>query len=97
MTYVCNDQLTRIGKPEFGPDWATPKTYRVGDRGEKHGHPYIIRAFGVSPNHNGKPPLVWMIAKWKGNRDWIEMLIGREDCFREKLVRGVHRNKVFRY
>ena len=98
MRYVCNDQLTRVRTPDFGTGWTVPRTYRVGDQGERNGMPYTIKAFGVSDRRNMKPgwtPLVWLVIKYLGVPDWDVLLIGNAGCFDEKLVRSKHKNRVF--
>lgn len=106
MTPICNDQLTRVRNPRWGKLWTIPETYRVGDKGDKNGMPYTVKAFGAcihkmwgvkafSPEH---PRSVWMLVKYRGDRKhaWDCLLIGDTNSFAEPLVwGGRHPNPVF--
>lgn len=103
MTYICNDQLTRIANPATGKNWKTPKTYRVGDIIEKNGMKCPIRAFGAFIRHSaGIPPMsaerprcVYAVVKYPKVRGWVSLFIGDTNSFQEKLVFGTHKNPVF--
>jgi len=102
MTPICNDQLTRVKKPPFGPGWDAPKSYRVGEKGDKNGMPYTVKAFGASIYRKlGKPQFpanVWLLVKYKGDRShsWDCLLIGDTNSFKERLVfGGPHPNPIF--
>ena len=109
MNLICNDVLTRVRRPRcVHPDsaWETPKLSRVGDRGDKNGMPYTVRAFGASTHRIiGVPPLskdhprsVWLVVKFRGDKShkWDCLWIGDTNSFAEKLVfGGRHPNPVF--
>lgn len=102
MTPICNDVLTRVKLPSYGQTWTVPKTYRVGDRGDKNGMPYTVKAFGASLYRRaGKvklPANVWLIVKYRGDKRhaWDCLLIGDTNSFQEKLVfGGRHPNPIF--
>lgn len=108
MNFLCNDQLTRV----HCPSWADPKTcplpqtYRVGDKGDKNGMPYTVKAFGCLwlKRHSGRPLCrehprsVWLLVKYTGDKahKWDMLMIGDTNSFHEKLVfGGRHPNPVF--
>lgn len=103
MTFICNDQLTRVREPSWGKDFPVPRIYQIGQIGKKNDAEYTIRAFGACAIHipglpdisDKHPRMVWMYVKFKGIREWIPLLIGDTSCFQEKLVFGKHRNIVF--
>jgi len=107
MTIICNDTLTLVRLPRFArANWRVPRTHRVGDKGDKNGMPYTVKAFGASTHRiSGVPPLsrehprsVWLVIKYKGdkNHKWDCLLIGDTNSFAEKLVfGGRHKNPIF--
>jgi hypothetical protein len=102
MTIICNDQLTRVRTPSYGQSWTVPKTYRVGDKGDKNGMPYTVKAFGASIRRRmGVPQFpcsVWLIVKYRGDRThkWDCLLIGDTNSFQERLIfGGPHPNPIF--
>lgn len=109
MTPICNDHLTRVRRPHWAaPDtfWDKPKVYRVGDKGDKNGMPYTVKAFGTYYRRVGgraqigpdQPKLVWLVIKYKGCRrhQWDCLLIGDTNSFQERLVLGGrHPNPIF--
>lgn len=102
MTLICNDVLTRVRVPSYGQTWLVPKTYRVGDTGDKNGMPYTVKAFGASLRHKGGqaqlPASVWLIVKYRGDKRhaWDCLLIGDTNSFQEKIaLGGRHPNPIF--
>lgn len=101
MTPICNDILTRVRDPFFGKNWPAD-VFRVGDKGNKNGMPYMVKGFGAYIKWRAGQPqfpaLVWKIIKYRGSRawKWDSLLIGDTTCFHEKLVfGGPHRNPIF--
>lgn len=102
MTPICNDQLTRVNNPSYGQSWPQPKVYRVGDKGDKNGMPYTVKAFGASIKTKmcvpQLPACVWLLVKYRGDKNhaWDMLLIGDTNSFQEKIVLGGrHPNPVF--
>ena len=107
MNHLCNDCLTQVrdhyGKP------IPPTTYRVGDKGDKNGMPYTIKAFGatlhripgIPPASLAHPRCVHLLVKYRGDKRhaWDQLCIGNTNSFAEPLVVGIfpHRNPAFDY
>ncbi len=107
MTPICNDRLTRVRLPRFADNtWKVDRVIQVGDKGDKNGMPYTVKAFGacvhklinVKPLSREHPRTVWMLVKYKGDKShkWDSLCIGDTNSFQEPLVfGGPHPNPVF--
>lgn len=106
MIPLCNDILTLIAPAPWARWRKTPVVYRVGDKGDKNGMPYTVKAFGTSFRRRAgvpqiskeRPCIVYLVIKYKGdkNHKWDCLLIGDTNSFRERLVfGGRHPNPIF--
>ena len=106
MTPICNDQLTRVRQGRVCKFTQLERTYRVGDRGDKNGMPYTIKAFGMNcqslrrlrEGEDNIAPSVWMLVKYRGDKrhKWDSLLIGDTSSFQESIVLGgLHPNPAF--
>lgn len=107
MTPICNDRLTLVRLPRFADKtWECPRVIQVGEKGDKNGMPYTVKAFGccvhklinVPALSRQKPRVVWMLVKFKGDKQhkWDALCIGDTNSFKETLVfGGPHPNPVF--
>ena len=106
MLPICNDVLTRIAVPRWGRSADTEVVYRIGDKGDKNGMPYTVKAFGTYFRRVGgvpqvskeNPSIVYLVIKYRGDRNhkWDCLLIGDTNSFRERLVfGGRHPNPIF--
>ena len=92
MTPICNDHLTRVRQGRVYKFTQLERTYRVGDRGDKNGMPYTIKAFGMNcqslrrlrEGEDNIAPSVWMLVKYRGDKrhKWDSLLIGDTPPFR---------------
>ena len=79
---IANDVLTLVRQPRWGKDWKLPRTYLVGDKGEKRGMSYTIKKFVTGK----KSQCVSMIVRFRGERNYTMLLIGDLDSFQEKIA-----------
>lgn len=109
MNLICNDVLTR--KAELPPPWQHDPTglktvFRVGDKGDKNGMPYTIKAFGTYIKWRGgvpqigpdRPTVVYLVIKYRGARahKWDCLIIGDTRTFQERIILGGrHPNPIF--
>ena len=64
ISTLANDALTRVRNPRMGKGWKLPRTYMVGEKGEKNGQQYTVKRFQLTRSSKA----VFMQVRFKGER-----------------------------